>query len=131
MGLYYRGFGYYEIPKKAPGETGIIDHKEMTEEDMRLADFAAWVKEVYNPECDRRDFDDDEISSIDNVYSPDFVYPQHPDFPKLADAEHDVRNWVAEVDALNEVDLENGVELSEEQQEYRDSVGKMDEYEII
>lgn len=124
--LYYRGFGYSEIPKKAPGETGIIDYKEMSEDDMRIADFAEWVKEVYNPEWDCKDFDDDDIKDVDNVHSPYFEIPRHPDDPKYEDAATDIQNWKAEMDRAN-----GGDDLTKEQKEYRDMVGEEVEYEYI
>merc|ERR1712100_509172 len=56
---YYAGFGYSEIPRRAPSETGIISLEDLDEEEIKMAAFENWMKEVYNPEWDRKDFDDD------------------------------------------------------------------------
>jgi len=123
--LYYRGFGYFEIPKKKPQETGIIDAEELDDEEMRMAGLANWVQEVYNPDWDRLDFDDDRIRNKDNVFSPEFVMPRHPDLPTFDDAQEDVRNWKGEMEAVT-----NGT-MTEEQESYQDKVGKETEYEVI
>jgi hypothetical protein len=123
--VYYRGFGYNEIPQKAPSETGIINLEELDQDELAMADFAAWCNEVYNPEWDRKDFDDDDIQDTDNVYSPNFVLPQHPDLPAYEDAKEDVRNWYGEIEMMNDGDV------NEQQAEYRDMVGKEYEYKFI
>jgi hypothetical protein len=122
---YYRGFGYNEIPEKAPRDTGIINLEELDEDEVQMADFAAWCQEVYNPEWDRKDFDDDDIKDVDNVFSPQFVMPQHPDVPAYADAKEDIRNWYGEIDAQTDGDV------SPEQAEYRDMVGQELDYKYI
>jgi hypothetical protein len=122
---YYRGFGYDQIPEKAPGETGIIDLEELDEDELQMVDFAAWCQEVYNPEWDRKDFDDDDIRDVDNVFSPAFVLPQDPDLPSFQDAKDDIRNWYGEIENSN-----NG-DVSLEQAEYRDMVGQEMEYKYL
>eukprot|EP00548_Thalassiothrix_antarctica_P014978 CAMPEP_0194174068 /NCGR_PEP_ID=MMETSP0154-20130528/8331_1 /TAXON_ID=1049557 /ORGANISM="Thalassiothrix antarctica, Strain L6-D1" /LENGTH=629 /DNA_ID=CAMNT_0038887383 /DNA_START=363 /DNA_END=2252 /DNA_ORIENTATION=+ len=123
--LYYKGFGYPEIPKKRPGETGIISLSELDEDEMRMGRFASWIQEVYNPEWDRKDFDDDKMKNSDNVFSDEFQMPQHPDLPTYEDAHEDIRNWKGEIRELHEG------ELTEEQEQYRDTVGKEHEYTVI
>ncbi|CAJ1959394.1 unnamed protein product [Cylindrotheca closterium] len=95
---YYMGFGYSEIPDKAPAETGIISLDEMDEEEMKMAAFENWVKEVYNPEWDKKDFDDDSFQDEDNVFSHFYEAPQHPDLPAFDDALEDIAQWEAETD---------------------------------
>ena len=106
---YYFGFGYTEIPSKAPGETGIIEFDELDEEEMKMAAFENWMIEVYNAEWDKKDFDDDDIRDEDNVFSEFFEMPDHPDLPSFDDAQEDLREW--EEDAANET------------AEYRDHMG--------
>lgn len=95
---YYMGFGYQEIPNKAPAETGIISLEELDEEEMKMVAFENWVKEVYNPEWDRKDFDDDSFQDEDNTFSHFYKAPQHPDLPVFEDALEDIADWEAEVD---------------------------------
>lgn len=76
---YYAGFGYTEIPTKAPAETGIISLEDLDEEEIKMAAFENWMTTVYNPEADRKDFDDDELRDEDNVFSDFYQHPQHPD----------------------------------------------------
>lgn len=65
---YYAGFGYDEgIPQRAPGETGIVGLENLDEEEIRMAEFENWMKEVYNAEWDRQDFDDDDFQDEQNV----------------------------------------------------------------
>jgi hypothetical protein len=90
---YYRGMGYDEIPSKAPGETGIISLEDLDEEEIRMAAFENWMADVYNPEWDRFDFDNDEMRDEDNVFSPYYEAPQHPDFPTYEDAQDDLEEW--------------------------------------
>jgi len=94
---YYAGFGYTEIPHKAPGETGIISFEDLDEEEIRMAHFERWMTEVYNPEWDRKDFDDDEMRDEDNVFSNFFVPPQHPDLPTFEDTLDDLKEWDEEI----------------------------------
>lgn len=122
---YYRGFGYNEIPEKAPGDTGVIDLGELDEDEVQMVDFAAWCQEVYNPEWDRKDFDDDDIKDIDNVFSPEFILPQHPDVPTYQDAKDDIRNW------YGEIEMNNNGEVGPEQAEYRDMVGQELDFKFI
>jgi len=95
---YYLGFGYTEIPNKAPAETGIIGLEDLDEEEMKMVAFENWVKEVYNPEYDKKDFDDDSFQDEDNPFSHFYKAPQHPDLPKFEDALEDIAEWEAEVD---------------------------------
>lgn len=95
---YYMGFGYAEIPKKAPGETGLIGFEDLDEEELKMAAFENWMTEVYNPEWDRKDFDDDKFQDEDNVFSKFYEAPQHPDQPAYEDAQEDLRDWEAEMD---------------------------------
>jgi hypothetical protein len=82
---YYLGIGYEEIPEKAPAETGIIEFDFLDEEEMKMAAFQDWFTEVYNPEYDRKDFDDDDWKDEDNVFSAHYEPPDHPDMPKEAE----------------------------------------------
>jgi hypothetical protein len=95
---YYMGFGYTEIPNKAPGETGMISFEELDEEELKMAAFENWMTEVYNPEWDKKDFDDDAFQDEDNVFSKFYAGRQHPDQPTYEDAEEDLRDWEAEMD---------------------------------
>lgn len=122
---YYRGFGYNEIPLKAPGDTGIVDLEELDEDEVQMVDFAAWCQEVYNPEWDRKDFDDDDIKDVDNVFSPEFILPQDPDVPTYQDAKDDIRNWYGEIENNNDGNV------SPEQAEYRDMVGQELDYKYL
>ncbi|KAI2504034.1 hypothetical protein MHU86_10396 [Fragilaria crotonensis] len=122
---YYRGFGYNEIPLKAPGDTGIVDLEELDEDEVQMVDFASWCQEVYNPEWDRKDFDDDDIKDVDNVFSPEFILPQDPDVPTYQDAKDDIRNWYGEIENNNDGDV------SPEQAEYRDMVGQELDYKYL
>lgn len=108
---YYLGFGYDEIPHKAPAETGIIGVEEADDEEIKMAAFEAWMLDVYNPEWDLKDFDDEDIRDEDNVFSDKFEMPHHPDLPTFEDAEADMA-------AYNE---EMGEDLDEE---YRDFYAK-------
>ncbi|GKY91998.1 hypothetical protein MPSEU_000171400 [Mayamaea pseudoterrestris] len=90
---YYRGFGYTSIPDKAPAETGIISFEDLDEEEIKMAAFENWMKEVYNPEWDKKDFDDDALTDEDNVFSDYYVQPQHPDIPDIDDAIDDYDEW--------------------------------------
>ena len=94
---YYKGMGYDEIPKKTPGETGIITLEELDEEEIRMAAFENWMTDVYNPEWDRYDFDSDEMRDEDNVFSPYFEAPQHPDLPTYEDVQLDLEEWDEEM----------------------------------
>ena len=94
---YYAGFGYSEIPKKAPAETGIISLEDLEEEELRMAAFENWMTEVYNPEVDKKDFDDDDFRDEDNVYSKFYEAPQHPDLPKFEDTQEDLAIWEDEM----------------------------------
>jgi hypothetical protein len=109
---YYFGFGYDEIPHKAPAETGIIEVEEADDEDIKMAAFEAWMLDVYNPEWDIKDFDDEEIRDEDNVFSDNFEMPSHPDLPTWEDAESDRAAY----------DEEMGEDLNEE---YRDFYAKL------
>jgi hypothetical protein len=118
---YYQGFGYDSIPKRAPAETGIIGFEEMDEEELKMLAFENWVTQVYNPEADRKDFDDDDMQDEDNVFSDFYQPPQHPDLPSFEDAAEDVELWQEEM----------GDDLTEEDKKYRDMMGQTFEYEAI
>ena len=94
---YYAGFGYDEIPEKAPAETGIISLEDLDEEEIRMVAFEQWIAEVYNPEWDRKDFDDDSMRDEDNVFSDYYEAPQHPDIPTFEDAQEDLEEWDEEI----------------------------------
>lgn len=117
---YYLGFGYTEIPHKAPAETGIIGFDDLDEEELKMAAFENWMIEVYNPEWDRKDFDDDNFQDEDNVFSNFFEEPQHPDLPTFEDAQEDIRNWEDELD-----------EGGEDNQEYREFMVKQRKYKYV
>ncbi|GAX11938.1 hypothetical protein FisN_8Lh024 [Fistulifera solaris] len=90
---YYQGFGYDEIPTKAPAETGIIRLEDLDEEEIKMAAFESWMTDVYNPEWDRKDFDDDDFQDEDNVFSEFYEPPQHPDLPTFEEAMEDLEVW--------------------------------------
>ena len=117
---YYAGFGYDEIPTKLPGETGIIQMEELDEDEIKMAAFDTWMKEVYNPEWDRKDLDDDDLQDEDNVFSNFYEHPQHPDLPTFDEAREDISQWEEEM----------GDDLNEVQEKYRDMVGKEVFYQI-
>jgi len=116
---YYLGFGYDEIPSKAPSETGIIGFEDLDEEEIKMAAFENWMAEVYNPEWDRKDFDDEEMRDEDNVFSDYFVTPQHPDQPTFDDVEEDLENWQGDMGE------------DPESVEYRDRMGQSFKYDIV
>lgn len=116
---YYAGFGYDEIPKKAPFETGIISLEELDEDEIKMAAFDSWMKEVYNPEWDRKDFDDDDMQDEDNVFSQFYEAPQHPDKPTFEDSLEDIEMWNEEMGDDKSV------------REYRDMMGQAFEYEVV
>ena len=128
---YYAGFGYDEIPDKAPAETGIIGFEDLDEEEIKMAAFENWMTEVYNPEWDRTDFDDDDMRDEDNVFSDFYDPPQHPDLPALEDAEEDINTWKQELNDEDEYDgdSENGMD-DPEVKAYVDMMGKSFQYEV-
>ena len=115
---YYSGFGYSEIPKKAPAETGIISLEDLDEEELRMAAFENWMIEVYNPEVDRLDFDDDDFRDEDNVYSKFYEAPQHPDLPSYEDTQEDLEMWEEEMGD------------NEEDREYKELYGREFKYKV-
>jgi hypothetical protein len=117
---YYMGFGYQEIPTKAPSETGIIGFEDLDEEELKMAAFENWMIEVYNPEWDRKDFDDDKFQDEDNVFSHFHEEPQHPDLPSYDDVQDDIRNWEEDMD-----------EEEEDNQEYKDFMAKEFKYDFV
>uniref|UniRef100_A0A7S2YFC5 Uncharacterized protein n=1 Tax=Entomoneis paludosa TaxID=265537 RepID=A0A7S2YFC5_9STRA len=117
---YYAGFGYTEIPQKAPAETGVISFEDLDEEEIKMAAFENWISEVYNPEWDRKDFDDDDMQDTDNVFSDFFEPPQHPDKPVFEDAKEDLDDWNDDMD-------DDDPEVSE----YRDRMGQYFNYKVI
>jgi hypothetical protein len=90
---YYMGFGYTEIPEKAPMDTGIIGFEDLDEEEIKMAALENWMTEVYNPEWDRKDFDDDTFRDEDNVFSTHYEAKQHPDLPSFEEAQEDLAEW--------------------------------------
>ena len=122
---YYVGFGYEEIPKKAPAETGIISLEDLDEDEIKMAAFENWMKEVYNPEWDRKDFDDDDMQDEDNVFSHFYEAPQHPDKPTFEDSLEDIELWNQEMD--EEMGERGDVESI---RNYRDMMGQAFEYEV-
>ena len=116
---YYMGFGYTEIPNKAPAETGIIGFDDLDEEELKMAAFENWMTEVYNPEWDRKDFDDDDFQDEDNVFSKFYEAPQHPDLPTFEDAQEDLRDW------------EEDMEDDEDNKEYASMMGQDHKYKYI
>eukprot|EP00797_Seminavis_robusta_P014042 Sro213_g088350.2 (653) ;mRNA; f:18476-20512 len=92
---YYKGMGHDEIPSKAPGETGIIEFDYLDEEEMKMAAFESWMTEVYNPEMDRKDFDDDDIMDEDNVFSEFYVPKRHPDLPTINETVTELNAYMA------------------------------------
>ncbi len=114
---YYRGMGYDEIPEKAPSETGIISLEDLDEEEIRMAAFENWMADVYNPEWDRKDFDDDDMRDEDNVFSAYYEEPQHPDKPTYEETLEDLEEWDEE--------MENG---DEEQKKY---MGRDYKYKVV
>ncbi|VEU36146.1 unnamed protein product [Pseudo-nitzschia multistriata] len=117
---YYYGFGYEEIPKKAPAETGMIAFEDADEQEVKMAAMEKWMLDVYNSEWDKKDFDDEDIKDEDNVYSDNFKMPQHPDLPSWDEAQEDVAGWK---DEYGEDD-----ELDEEGIAYRDMMGRSVDY---
>jgi hypothetical protein len=115
---YYAGFGYSEIPTKAPAETGIIGLEDLDEEELKMAAFENWHKEVYNPEWDRKDFDDDTMRDEDNVFSKFYEAPNHPDLPTYEDVQEDLGEWQEEMGD------------DPEDKEYRDMMGKEFKYTV-
>jgi len=114
---YYLGFGYEEIPKKAPSETGLISMEEADEQEIKMAAMEKWMLDVYNSEWDRKDFDDEDLKSEDNVFADNFAMPQHPDLPSWEDAQEDIQGWKEEFE-------ESGSDEDEESIQYRDSMGQ-------
>jgi hypothetical protein len=118
---YYAGFGYTEIPAKAPAETGIIGLEDMDEEECKMAAFENWMIDVYNPEWDRKDFDDEEFQDEDNVFSKFYVAPLHPDLPLYEDAQDDLKRWREDNEQLEE---------NAPSKEYQDYYGREFEYTV-
>jgi hypothetical protein len=125
---YYLGFGYDEIPEKAPAETGLIGFGELEEEELKMAAFEKWMLEVYNEEWDRKDFDDEKIVDEDNVFSDNFVMPQHPDLPTMEETNEDLAKWKNEIENDHYDVLEEGGEAAEEIYKYRDMMGENIDY---
>ena len=122
---YYAGFGYDEIPSKAPAETGIINLDELDEEDIKMAAFENWMTDVYNPEMDRKDFDDDTMRDEDNVFSDFYEYPQHPDLPSMEDVIDDIEQFQYE-----NIGMDNANKYPDVK-EYRDMMGQTFDYEVV
>ena len=122
---YYAGFGYDEIPSKAPAETGIINLDDLDEEDIKMAAFENWMTDVYNPEMDRKDFDDDTMRDEDNVFSDFYEYPQHPDLPVMEEAIDDIEQFQYENIGIDNANQHADVK------EYRDMMGQTFEYDVV
>ena len=121
--VYYKGFGYDEIPLKAPSETGLTSMEDADEQEVKMAAMEKWMLDVYNSEWDRKDFDDEDIKNEDNVFSAEFKMPQHPDLPSWDDAQEDIAEWKAEQLEANNT--------SPEAIEYRDMMGQSLDYENV
>ncbi|GAX14137.1 hypothetical protein FisN_8Hh024 [Fistulifera solaris] len=119
---YYQGFGYDEIPTKAPAETGIISLEDLDEEEIKMAAFESWMTDVYNPEHDRKDFDDDDFQDEDNVFSEFYEAPQHPDLPTMEEAMEDLEVWKEQ---LGE-DADDPAMAA-----YRDRMGQSFKYKVV
>jgi hypothetical protein len=119
---YYKGMGYDEIPEKAPAETGIVEFDYLDEEEMKMAAFESWYKDVYNPEDDRKDLDDEDFEDEDNPFSPRYEEKLHPDLPILEETEEEVEQWNQRVGTDEE--LADNPEL----QDYRDMIGQTLKY---
>jgi hypothetical protein len=112
--FYIHGF------QQMPAETGIISLEYMDEEEIKMAAFENWMKEVYNPEWDRKDFDDDDMRDEDNVFSEFYVPPQHPDLPTFEDALDDLNDWHDEIGHDDDEHVKENPEIKE----YRDMMGE-------
>mmetsp|Transcript_6772 Transcript_6772/g.16939 ORF Transcript_6772/g.16939 Transcript_6772/m.16939 type:complete len:747 (+) Transcript_6772:323-2563(+) len=117
---YYLGFGYEEIPKKAPAETGLISFEDADEQEVKMAAMEKWMLDVYNSEWDKKDFDDEDIKDEDNVFSDNFKMPEHPDLPSWDDAQEDVAGWKDEYGQDDELEGD-GIA-------YRDMMGRSVDY---
>jgi hypothetical protein len=115
---YYKGFGYDEIPSKPPAETGIISLEDLDEEEIKMAAFENWMADVYNPEWDKKDFDDDAFQDEDNVFSEFYEPMQHPDFPPIDDSAEDIEEWKEEIGDEPAV------------RAYRDKMGQSFQYDV-
>ena len=122
---YYQGIGYDEIPSKAPAETGIVEFDYLDEEEIKMAAFETWVKDVYNPEWDRKDFDDDEFRDEDNVFSRFYDHPQHPDLPTFEDSQEDIQAW------REEIGTDEELAGNKEGKAYRDYMARELDYELV
>ena len=122
---YYKGIGYDEIPNKAPAETGIIEFDYLDEEEIKMAAFETWVKDVYNPEWDRKDFDDDDFRDEDNVFSNFYEEPQHPDLPTFEDSQEDIEEWRQTIGTDEEL-IGN-----KKGKAYRDYMAREFDYEVV
>lgn len=117
---YYKGMGYDEIPEKAPAETGMIEFEYLDEEEIKMAAFEEWIKDVYNPEWDRKDFDDDDITDEDNIFSTAFVPRKHPELPTPARVQKQI-----------EIHLQGaGVDVDDDEIDYEEIYKDMEPEEI-
>lgn len=117
--------GYNEIPAKAPAETGIIEFDYLDEEELKMAAFEGWIKDVYNPEMDKKDFDDDNLRDEDNVFSDFFEYPQHPDIPTFEDVQEDMEAFHDEVGTDEELADDKAGKA------YRDNIARNVPYTVV
>ena len=122
---YYKGIGYDEIPSKAPAETGIVEFDYLDEEEIKMAAFETWVKDVYNPEWDRKDFDDDEFRDEDNVFSKFYEDPHHPDLPTFEDSQEDIEAW------RQSIGTDEELVGNKEGKAYRDYMAQEFDYEVV
>lgn len=115
----------------------MIGFEELDEEEIKMAAFENWMTSVYNPEWDRKDFDDDDMRDEDNVFSEFYDPPQHPDLPTLEDAEDDIDEWNAQLDdaeAEYVVKDESGVPEGDDDpasREYQNMMGQKLEYDVV
>mmetsp|Transcript_1494 Transcript_1494/g.3306 ORF Transcript_1494/g.3306 Transcript_1494/m.3306 type:complete len:716 (+) Transcript_1494:33-2180(+) len=122
---YYEGFGYYEIPKLTPDETGAVLLTEMDDEEIKMAAFEAWIKDVYNEELDKKwEQNEEELEEEENIFSKSYVPPDPPDTPTWKEIQDDLTEW----NHYWEEEIEE--RGNEEAREYRDYMGKNHNYTL-
>ncbi|KAL7459519.1 hypothetical protein ACHAWC_011173 [Mediolabrus comicus] len=115
---YFKGIGYDDIPKKDPGETGVIklDTSPMDDEEREMLALENWMDEVYNEESDNLLFDDENFEPRDNVFDPDY-----------GTSSSDKSSAVEEKFMKEYESFER--EFSEESQEWRDQFATVEKFE--
>jgi len=115
---YYKGIGYDEIPKKDPGETGVItlDTSPMDDEEREMLALENWMDEVYNEEEDILLFDDESFEPRDNVFDPNYGTSSTDKSSALEE------KFMKEYEAFER-------EFSEESQEWRDQFATVERFE--